>query len=77
MDLSPARRAVLVAEAYVGKFLLACGGRVVAIARWLPGVPQRRRLTDTYLTDPALRAPGPVREDDPLKEFESTADVPR
>ncbi len=65
-DLSSAKRAVLVAEAYVGKFLLACWGRVVAILRWIPGVPQPRRLTDTYLTDPALQAPGAAREDDPL-----------
>lgn len=63
-DLSPTKRAALVTEAYLGKFISACWGRVVAILRWLPGVPGPRRLTDTYLSDPALQAPGAIREDE-------------
>jgi len=52
-ELSAARRALLVAEAYGGKALGALG-RLLALPLRL--VWRKRRLTDTYLQDPAIRA---------------------
>lgn len=50
-EVSGAKRAALVAEAYGGKLLGGLGGLVVSAVRMLPFVPKRRRLTDTYLSD--------------------------
>jgi len=60
-ELGAARRAALVAEAYAGKL----GGGLARLVTWplriLPPF-RRRRLTDTYLEDPAVRAlPPPPR----------------
>jgi hypothetical protein len=62
-ELSTARRAALVAEAYGGK-LLGGLGRILALPLRL--VRHKRRLTDTYLDDPAIRAlpPAPARGDE-------------
>ncbi len=54
--LSSVRRALLVAEAYVGKVL----GAVVGLLLWPVGFVtgrRKRRLTDTYLSDPAIQKP--------------------
>jgi hypothetical protein len=58
-ELGTARRAALVAEAYLGKALGALGRLVAAPFRLLPPL-RRRRLTDTYLQDPAVRALPPA-----------------
>ena len=50
-ELGGAKRAALVAEAYGGKLIGGIGGLVVSLARMLPFVPKKKRLTDTYLTD--------------------------
>jgi bacterioferritin (cytochrome b1) len=50
-ELSGARRALLVAEAYGGKLVGGIGSLVVGALRLLPLVPKRKRLTDTYLAD--------------------------
>ena len=50
-EIGGAKRAALVAEAYGGKLLGGLGGLVVSLARMLPFVPKKKRLTDTYLTD--------------------------
>ncbi len=50
-ELGSAKRAALVAEAYGGKLLGGIGGLVVSLARMLPFVPKKKRLTDTYLSD--------------------------
>jgi hypothetical protein len=50
-QLSGARRAALVVEAYGGKALGALGSLVALPLRLVPGWPRRRRLTDTYLLD--------------------------
>jgi hypothetical protein len=60
-ELSTARRAVLVAEAYAGKLLGAVGRLLASPFRLLPPF-RRKRLTDTYLADPSVRAlPPPTR----------------
>ncbi len=60
-ELSGARRAALVAEAYGGKLLGGLGRLVTLPIRLLP-FARKRRLTDTYLEDPAIRAlPAPAR----------------
>lgn len=54
-ELGAARRACLVIEAYGGKI---AGGflRLLALPlRLVPGLSRRRRLTETYLADPAIR----------------------
>jgi bacterioferritin (cytochrome b1) len=51
-EVSGARRAALVVEAYGGKLVGGLGSLVVSALRLLPFVPKRRRLTDTYLRDP-------------------------
>jgi len=50
-ELSGARRALLVAEAYGGKLLGGLASLVTLPLRVLPGWPRRKRLTDTYLRD--------------------------
>ncbi len=55
-ELGRGRRALLVAEAYGGK---ALGGLLRLITwpfRLLPFVGKKRRLTDTYLDDPAIKS---------------------
>jgi bacterioferritin (cytochrome b1) len=61
-ELSGTRRALLVAEAYGGKLLAGLGSLVALPLRLLPWF-RKKRLTDTYLTDPhvtgyQLPAPG-------------------
>lgn len=51
-ELSAARRAALVAEAYLGKAAQGLLGLVTAPLRLLPFWPKRKRLTDSYLRDP-------------------------
>lgn len=58
------RKAALIAEAYGGKALGGLLSLVSAPLRLLPGWPKRKRLTETYLRDPDVRAallaaPGP------------------
>jgi hypothetical protein len=50
-ELSAARRALLVAEAYGGKLLGGLGSLVTLPLRLLPLWPKKKRLTDTYLRD--------------------------
>ncbi len=50
-ELSGAKRAALIAEAYGGKLVGGLAGMVVSAARLLPFVPKKKRLTDTYLGD--------------------------
>lgn len=57
-ELSAARRAALVAEAYAGKALGALW-HLVSL-RWVPFLRRKRRLTDTYLSDPEIRALPPA-----------------
>jgi bacterioferritin (cytochrome b1) len=60
-ELSRARRAALVAEAYGGKALGGLGGLVMWPLRALPLWPKKKRLTETYLQDQhvaALLPPG-------------------
>ena len=51
-EISGAKRALLVAEAYGGKALGGLGSLVMVPFRMLPFWPKRKRLTDTYLGDP-------------------------
>jgi bacterioferritin (cytochrome b1) len=51
-ELSGARRALLVAEAYGGKLLGGLVSLVSAPLRALPLWPRKKRLTETYLGDP-------------------------
>jgi bacterioferritin (cytochrome b1) len=51
-EVSRAKRAALVVEAYGGKLVGGLGGLVVSALRLLPFFPKRKRLTDTYLSDP-------------------------
>ena len=68
-QLSGARRALLVAEAYGGKALGALGRLITWPLRLLPFVGRKRRLTDTYLDDPAIRAlPAPRAAGTPAEE---------
>ena len=62
-ELGTARRAALIAEAYGGKLLGSLGRLLTLPLRILP-FARKRRLTDTYLDDPAIRAlpPAPTRE---------------
>lgn len=71
-ELSGAKRALLVAEAYGGKALGGLGSLVMLPLRLLPFWPKKKRLTDTYLSDVhitgyALPAPGDA-ETQPLSE---------
>ncbi len=72
-ELSGARRALLVAEAYGGKLLGGLASLVTLPLRLLPGWPRRKRLTDTYLRDthvtgfalPAGPLPGEAQPQEP------------
>ncbi|HEY4244238.1 MAG TPA: ferritin-like domain-containing protein [Kofleriaceae bacterium] len=55
-ELSGARRALLVAEAYGGKLVGGLAGLAVKLVRLLPLVPKKKRLTDTYLGDAHVAA---------------------
>ena len=46
----------LVGEAYGGKLVSALGALLRTPFRLLPGVAKKKRLTETYLLDPTLRA---------------------
>ncbi|MBA3396719.1 MAG: ferritin-like domain-containing protein [Deltaproteobacteria bacterium] len=50
-ELSGAKRAALVAEAYGGKLVGGLGSLVMLPLRILPFWPKKKRLTDTYLSD--------------------------
>ncbi len=50
-ELSGAKRALLVAEAYGGKLVGGVGSLLMVPLRILPFWPKRKRLTDTYLSD--------------------------
>ncbi|MGN6107497.1 MAG: ferritin-like domain-containing protein [Kofleriaceae bacterium] len=50
-QLSSARRALLISEAYGGKALGGLASLVTLPIRVLPFVPKKKRLTDTYLRD--------------------------
>ncbi len=50
-EISGAKRALLVAEAYGGKLASGIGSLVMVPFRLLPLWPKRKRLTDTYLRD--------------------------
>ena len=50
-ELSGARRAALVVEAYGGKALGGLGSLLMSLPRLLPFWPKRKRLTDNYLQD--------------------------
>jgi hypothetical protein len=50
------RRWSLIVEGYAGKIAATLGRALVRPARAV-GLVRARRLTDTYLTDPGLRAP--------------------
>jgi hypothetical protein len=52
-EISRARQLLLVAEAYAGKAAAALAALVLHPLRWI-GLLPRRRLTETYLSDPAL-----------------------
>jgi len=53
-EISGAKRAALVAEAYGGKLLGGIGSLLMVPLRLLPFWPKKKRLTDTYLTDPHI-----------------------
>ena len=55
--LSLLRRAALIVEAYGGKALGAFIDVLTLPLRLLPGVGRKKRLTETYLLDPALHRP--------------------
>jgi bacterioferritin (cytochrome b1) len=72
-ELSGAKRAALVAEAYGGKALGGLVSLVTLPLRILPFWPKKKRLTSTYLADPhvtgfALPAPGEPAEPAPVAE---------
>ena len=50
-EISGAKRAALVAEAYGGKLVGGIGSLLMVPLRLLPFWPKKKRLTDTYLTD--------------------------
>jgi bacterioferritin (cytochrome b1) len=54
-ELSGAKRALLVAEAYGGKALGGLGSLLLTPLRLLPFWPKKKRLTDTYLRDEHVR----------------------
>jgi hypothetical protein len=59
-ELSGLRRAALILEAYAGKLCGALGRLLLLPLRLLPGLARRRRLTDSYLDDPAVRTLPPA-----------------
>jgi bacterioferritin (cytochrome b1) len=54
-EISGAKRAALVAEAYGGKLLGGIGSILLALPRVLPFWPKKKRLTDTYLGDTHIK----------------------
>jgi len=66
-ELSAARRLALVAEAYGGKALGALGRLVTLPVRVFI---KKKRLTDTYLDDPAIRALPPAPRDQLAENLE-------
>lgn len=50
-EISGAKRAALIAEAYGGKLVGGLGSLLVSALRMIPFVPKKKRLTDTYLRD--------------------------
>lgn len=66
-DLSGLRRALLVAEAWTGKAIESIASVVALPLRLLPGW-RKRRLTETYLDDPGLRARGASASPTPCDE---------
>ena len=56
VEISGAKRAALVIEAYGGKAIGGVFGLVHSALRALPFWPKRKRLTDTYLSDPNITA---------------------
>lgn len=56
-ELSMFRRAALVTEAYGGKLGAGLLSLLMLPLRLIPGISYKRRLTDTYLSDPAVRLP--------------------
>jgi hypothetical protein len=54
-DLGRLSGAALVGAAYAGKLANFLGTLLALPLRLLPGFPRQKRLTDTYLSDPALR----------------------
>jgi hypothetical protein len=73
-ELSPAKRAALVAEAYGVKVLGALGKLLTFPLRLLPFVGKKKRLTDTYLQDPAIRAVAELPAGSPLLNAVDAAD---
>lgn len=72
-DLSWARRAALVVEAYGGKLVCAIGSIAIAPLRLLPRL-RKHRVTDTYLADPhvtSYRLPSASEANASLQEPES------
>ena len=66
-ELGRGRRAALIGEAYGGKLLGALGRLVTWPLRLLPFWPRKKRLTDTYLRDPAVRVlppPAPAQPEE-------------
>ena len=65
-ELSGAKRAALVAEAYGGKLVGGIGSLLMVPLRLLPFWPKKKRLTDTYLSDAHITGyllpPGPETE---------------
>jgi bacterioferritin (cytochrome b1) len=59
-EIGTMQRAALVAEAYGGKLLGALGRLLTLPLRLLPFWPKKKRLTDTYLADPAVRTLPPA-----------------
>jgi bacterioferritin (cytochrome b1) len=55
-EISGAKRAALVAEAYGGKALGGLGSLLMLPLRALPFWPKKKRLTDTYLSDQHVAA---------------------
>jgi hypothetical protein len=54
-ELGTLKRAALVTEAYGGKALGGLASLVTLPLRLLPFWPKKKRLTDTYLSDPHVR----------------------
>jgi hypothetical protein len=61
-------RAALIAEAYGGKALHGLWRLVTWPIRLLPFIGKKRRLTDTYLEDPAVRALPPAPTGTPASD---------
>jgi bacterioferritin (cytochrome b1) len=62
-ELSATTRAALVAEAYGGKLVSGAGALALSALRLLPFVPNKKRLTDTYLRDTRITDAGATDEE--------------